>query len=233
MVEKILDKVYKTVLSKIADYINEPKELIKIDETIRDYILLDNREKLINRLFSSFSEDYFEKIFSERYFIIDEDLNVILIHNYSTDKIIEEIYNRGITNILSIIRTWPTIPPHVLLKDLKLADELNAQSIGVVSKRGIELHILLMKAKRKWRDCFEIRNKISRYLFEKADSLVPVMRDGYEEIEEFDSFNVGDKVLNLYPEVIDEKKWREAIDLITSNYLGPIEFPQYFFVKLI
>ena len=98
---------------------------------------------------------------------------------------------------------------------------------------GIELHILLMKNKRDWSDCIELRNKASKVLFEKADSLVPVMRDGYEESEEFDSFNVGEKVIHLYPNITFEENWRDAINFITSNYLGPIEFPQYFFVKLV
>lgn len=233
VIGKVLDKIYKTILLKIINYVNEPKELIRMDEVIKDYILLDRREKLIDRLFSLFSEDYFEKIFQERYFIVDENLSVTLIHNYSTDRIIEEIYNKGIEKVLSIIRTWPTIPPHIHLKDLRLADELNALSIGAVVKRGIEVHILLMKAKHAWRECFDVRNRVSRKLFEKADSLVLVMRNGYEEIEEFDSFNIGDKVMNLYPEIADEHNWRDAINLMTSNYLKLIEFPQYFFVKLV
>ncbi len=233
MREKILSRIYRLIFSRIIDYVEEPKEKILVDESMRDLIVYGYKGELLDRFLARYDENYLENLFHERYFIIDRDYNVNIVHSYSTYKIIEEIYNKGITNVMGVVRSWPTIPPHILHKDLKIASELNAKSIGVVSKRGNEVHILLMKPKTSWEDCINNRDEVSRYLFEKADMIVPVLVEGYEYEERFDSFNVGDKILNLYPEVSEEKSWKEAIEVITRKYIGSVEFPQYFFVKLI
>jgi len=231
MPEKLLEKIYKIILNRIVDKIPEPSFKVPIDFSLRDAILAKSNKRIAELLFSRYSRIELSKSFEEKSYIIDEYMRVHEISARTIDEAIRKIDKLGISIVNSLVRIWPTIPPHLLSSDLLLATEINARSLAVASRRGDEVHLLLMKG--DWEKCMNIREKVSLKIFENADEIVPLVTNIREEIESFDAFNYGGNFIKLYPNIINEVKWHDAVNYLTRKYLGPIEFPQYILFRLI
>ena len=233
MREKILERVYKIVLREIISKIDAPRLRVTLDLGLKNAILSAQKNKIMQRILGIFREEALIKAFREDLFVIDERFKVHKIAAGNVDEAVKATDNLDIRNVVSVVRSWPTIPPHLLATDLLFAAEVGAKSLVMVSRQGNELHFLLMKLKGRWEDCLEIRDVVAKELFEKADTMVPVMSRRSEEIERFDAFNYKGKFVKLYPGITNSAEWKKAINIITEKYLGPIEFPQYFFVRLL
>lgn len=232
MVQKFLEKVYKIVLKDIVHKIEGPKLKMSMNEMLRTYILSGAKEKIAQVLLSTYKKEVLFKAFKEKVFVFDDKLNYYAKDGDNISEIVRWVDSVGIGNVLSIVKSSPTVPPYITVLDLILAAELNSNSLVIISKVRNEAHMLLMKVKYNWEDCIDIRDKVSQELFKNADYIVPVLSKGPQEIDRFDSFNYQDFYLRIYPGISEEEKWRESVKLISTQYIGPIEFPQYMYVSI-
>jgi len=195
--------------------------------------LIENKDygRLSSEIFFRFSESELLNSFDEKIFVVDENFTLYEIPLTTLREVISGASRLGRKNIIGIIRTWPTIPPHFLASDFIIASKLNSSALISITKRKEEIHILAMRG--DWDKCLNIREKLIPNLFRTAEKIVPKLAIQSEPRDYIDEFSIGGRLLRIYPEISEEKPWKEAMNMITRKYLEATEFPQYIMFKLI
>ncbi|MHA1617625.1 MAG: hypothetical protein ACTSX9_10015 [Candidatus Njordarchaeales archaeon] len=230
---KLLEKLLRITVNKLATKYSEPSIRVPINDYYRALISYSKTEVLLKEMLRKYGFEGIASSFRDSIFLVTDTLELVEFRNRKIDDILEEVNTRGL-RIIGAIREWPTIPPHFLASDYILASELDIKALLSFSKKGAEVHVLAMKG--DWLKCLQVRRYIVDRLFKVAESFVPKLSSEkipYLSETEIDEISLEEGVLRIYPEILEEKKWRNIVNLLVMSYLGASEYPQYIFFRLI